>query len=190
MSRFFISHAGKEYREARALRKWLIQQEPPLANEIFLDVERVDGIQIGNEWVDELRRAGYRAETIICLLSSTWEKSAECRAEFRLATYLSRRILCARLEPYEERSITADWQRCDLFGDGHKEEIDIGDGKPPVAFASEGLRRLKDGIRGSGLEALSFAHTRNSSAAAAKVRPSPERSGLSCPRQVCTRRLI
>jgi WD40 repeat protein len=156
MSRFFISHAGKDYREARALRQWLIAQEPPLANEIFLDVERADGIQIGNEWVDELRRAGYRAETIICLLSPTWEKSAECRAEFRLATYLSRRILCARLEPYEERSITADWQRCDLFGDGPKEEIDIGDGKPPVAFAQEGLRRLKDGIRGSGLEALSF----------------------------------
>ncbi len=156
MSRFFISHAGKDYREARALRQWLIQQEPPLANEIFLDVERDGGIDIGNEWVDELRRAGYRAETIICLLSPTWERSPECRAEFRLATYLSRRILCARLEPYDERSITADWQRCDLFGDGPKEEIDVGDNGPPVSFALDGLRRLKDGIRGSGFEALSF----------------------------------
>lgn len=156
MSRFFISHAGEDYRQARALRLWLIEQEPPLANEIFLDADREAGIQMGNEWVDELRRAGYRAETIICLLSPKWEQSAECRAEFRLATYLSRRILCARLQPYDQRSITADWQRCDLFGDGPKEDIDIGGGQPPVSFTLEGLRRLKDAIRGSGLEALSF----------------------------------
>jgi WD40 repeat protein len=156
MSRFFISHAGKDYREARALKEWLIKQEPPLANEIFLDVERRGGIRIGEEWVDELRRAGYRAEAVICLLSPSWERSAECRAEFRLANYLSRRILCARLEPYNKRSITANWERCDLFGDGTKEEIDIGDNKPPVIFALEGLRRLKDGIRGSGIAAMSF----------------------------------
>jgi WD40 repeat protein len=156
MSRFFISHAGKDYREARALRQWLIQQEPPLVNEIFLDVERRGGIQIGEEWVNQLRRAGHRAEAVICLLSPSWERSAECRAEFRLANYLSRPILCARLEPYNQRSVTADWQHCDLFGDGAKEVIDIGDGQPPLVFAVEGLRRLKDGIRGSGIAALSF----------------------------------
>jgi hypothetical protein len=43
-----------------------------------------------------------------------------------------------------------------LFGDGQQEAIDIGDGQPPVTFALEGLRRLKDGIRGSGIAALSF----------------------------------
>ena len=156
MSRFFISHAGKDYREAKALRQWLIDQEPPLANEIFLDAERRGGIRIGEEWVNELRRAGHRAEAVICLLSPAWERSAECRAEFRLANYLSRPILCARLEPYNRRSITADWERCDLFGDGETEVIDIGDGKPPVVFALEGLRKLKDGIRGSGIAAMSF----------------------------------
>jgi hypothetical protein len=38
VSRIFLSHSGADWREAVAL-KALAEQDPPLANEIFLDLD-------------------------------------------------------------------------------------------------------------------------------------------------------
>ncbi|MGC2378813.1 MAG: hypothetical protein WA622_17015 [Mycobacterium sp.] len=47
------------------------------------------------------------------------------------------------------------WQQCKLFGDGPKTSIDIGDGAP-VLFETDGLYRLREGIRRSGIGSDSF----------------------------------
>ncbi len=155
MSRIFLSHSSADSRQALALKRWLVQQDPPLANEIFLDLDQRSGIRAGVRWKDALRHANTRCEAVICLLSPNWASSDECRTEYRTAENLNKMIFCARLEPSTADDKTAEWQRCDLFGGGPTIEVDLDDGEP-IAFQSEGLYRLRDGIRGAGIGADSF----------------------------------
>ncbi|APE15880.1 hypothetical protein BOH72_12270 [Mycobacterium sp. WY10] len=155
MSRIFLSHSSRDMRQAIALKQWLAEQDPPLANEIFLDIDPNSGLQTGTRWKEALRRANARCEAVVCLLSANWEASHECKVEYRTAENLNKQIFCARLEPSTGDELTAEWQRCDLFGAGPMTQIDIGTG-PPVEFATGGLYRLRDGIRGAGIGADSF----------------------------------
>ena len=84
-----------------------------------------------------------------------WEASHECKTEYRVAENLNKQILCARLEPSAGDDLTSEWQRCDLFGESDMTSIDVGGG-PPVMFATTGLYRLRDAIRGTGISAHSF----------------------------------
>lgn len=142
-------------RQAVALKQWLVEQTPPLANEVFLDVDPQAGLQAGVRWKDALRQANARCEAVICLLSQHWEASHECKVEYRTAENLNKQIFVARLQPSTGDDLTSEWQRCDLFGEGPKTAIDIGDGSP-VELSTEGLYRLRDGIRGAGIGAESF----------------------------------
>ena len=154
MSRIFLSHASANNREAIALKRWLAEQNPRLANEIFLDFDPDAGIRTGERWAQALQRANARCEAVVCLLSKQWESRVECLTEYRTAETLNKRVFCARLEP-ETGTKTAAWQWCDLFGDGPITRVDIGDGDP-VGFATRGLYRLRDGIRGAGIGADTF----------------------------------
>ncbi len=156
MSRIFLSHSSRDNRQAIALRQWLIGQEPPLANEIFLDLDRDSGIRSGVRWKDALRQASSRCEAVICLLSPNWEASAECKTEYRFAEYLNKKIFSARIAPLAGDDPTREWQQIDLFGSGPATAVDIGDGAAPVSFSSEGLYRLREGIVGAGIGAESF----------------------------------
>ena len=156
MSRIFLSHSSRDNRQAIALREWLISQDPPLANEIFLDLDRDSGIRSGVRWKDALRQASTRCEAVICLLSSNWEASPECKTEFRFAEYLNKKIFSARIGPLADDDPTREWQQIDLFGSGPTTAVDIGDGTAPVTFLSEGLYRLREGIVGAGIGAESF----------------------------------
>jgi len=98
--RIFISHSSVEDRQATALKRWLVQQDPPLANEIFLDSDRRTGIRPGKRWKDELQRVMQQCEAVVCLLSVNWHSSLECQTEFRTAENLNKRIFPARLEPH------------------------------------------------------------------------------------------
>jgi WD40 repeat protein len=155
VSRIFLSHSSRDSRQAVALKQWLIDQTPPLANEIFLDVDPDSGLRTGTRWKDALRQANSRCEAVICLLSQNWEASHECKVEYRTAENLNKQIFVARLQPSTGDDLTSEWQRCDLFGDSSMTTIDIGDGTP-VSFATAGLYRLRDGIRGAGIGADSF----------------------------------
>ena len=99
MSRIFLSHSSRDAREALALKRWLVDQEPPLATDIFLDIDPEVGLRPGERWKDRLQQASAKCEAVVCLLSSNWEASHECRTEYRVAENLNKQILCARLEP-------------------------------------------------------------------------------------------
>ena len=129
MSRVFFSHSSRDSRQAVAVQKWLIEQQPGLAEEIFLDLDPHTGIRPGERWRQKLQEANARCEAVICLLPKQWEASRECHTEFRYAENLGKTILCARLEPLADTNITSEWQRCDLLPDhGPTTEIDIGMG--------------------------------------------------------------
>jgi WD40 repeat protein len=157
MSRIFLSHSSRDAAQAVALKQWLVGQDPGLAEEVFLDLDRDTGIAPGERWKEALRRANERCEAVICLLSAHWEASPECRAEYRTAETLGKRILCARLEPLAGEGITGEWQRCDLFGDGPATEVTVGDADGSVRFQTEGLLQLRRGLRRAGIGTEHFA---------------------------------
>src|SRR6478609_3290702 len=156
MSRIFLSHSSRDTVQAIALKRWLVEQDAGLTDEIFLDLDPVTGIQPGERWKEALRRSNARCEAVICLLSRYWEASAECRTEFRTAESLNKLILCARLEPSTGPGVTGEWQRCDLFGDGPSTQIPVEGGDHFVTFATEGLQRLRRGLQRAGIGAEHF----------------------------------
>jgi len=145
--RIFLSHSASDTRQAVALKQWLADKNPSLGSRIFLNVDAGTGIAPGVRWKDTLRQANMRAAAVLCLLSANWAASAECRTEYRTAETLNKQILCARLEPSAADDLTAEWQRCDLFGDGPKTVIDVGEG-PPVQFETAGLQKIRWAIEG------------------------------------------
>src|SRR3954462_13472588 len=153
VSRIFLSHSSRDSSEAVALKRWLVEQEPGLTDEIFLDLDRDSGIAPGERWKRALRQANERCEAVICLLSADWERSRECSAEFRTAETLGKLILCARLEPLDGLGVTGEWQYCDLFGGGPSTEIRIDRTGRSVTFQTEGLQRLLRGMRRAGIGA-------------------------------------
>ncbi|MFE3257849.1 TIR domain-containing protein [Nocardia sp. NPDC059091] len=155
MARIFLSHSSRDNRQAIALKAWLVEQDPALVDEIFLDLDPDTGIAPGVRWKDALVRATSRCEAVICLMSETWDSSAECRTEVRTAENLNKRIFAVRLEPFVSRESTREWQQSDLFGPGPMTAIPVPGG-PPVEFASEGLRRLWRGLREAGIGAEYF----------------------------------
>jgi len=157
VSRVFLSHSRFDSRQAVAVKQWLIEHEPGLVDEIYLDVDPHTGIRPGERWKGALNKATARCEAVICLLSKHWLKSPECLVEFRYAENLHKAILCARLEPVSDDNITSEWQRCDLFPDhGPTTEVDIADGGDPLVFDSAGLQRLLNGLRALGIGAEHF----------------------------------
>ncbi len=52
--RVFMSHSGKNTLEAKAVKRWLIENEKSLKGEIFLDV---DDLLPGQEWKEALQQA-------------------------------------------------------------------------------------------------------------------------------------
>jgi TIR domain/AAA ATPase domain len=158
LSRIFVSHSSLDNRQAVALRTWLIAQDPPLANEVFLDTDPDTGMRPGERWKNQLVSATSRCEAVICLLSASWESSPECIGEYRTAENLGKQIMCARLEDGTGQR-TGEWQHCDLFIDGlpdsDVEKVPLRGG-PAVMFAKKGLHHLREAIRGAGIGAENF----------------------------------
>ena len=75
MSRVFLSHSSRDSRQAMAVKAWLVEQEPGLAEEIYLDLDPHTGIRPGTRWKQALQQANARCEAVICLLSAHWEAS-------------------------------------------------------------------------------------------------------------------
>ena len=99
----FLSHSSRDNRQALAVKAWLVEHEPGLAEDIYLDVDPHTGIRPGERWKQALQQANARCEAVICLLSKRWEASRECQTEFRCVENLGTAILgheSASLSPY------------------------------------------------------------------------------------------
>ncbi|MET9030879.1 TIR domain-containing protein [Nocardia sp. NPDC004168] len=138
-----MSYSSRDREQAIAVREWLIEHDPGLDGEIFLDVDPHSGIPPGVRWKEQLARAVDRCEAVICLISPAWEASHECATEFRLAEALDKRIFCARLNPRAGGTIAREWQFCNLYtDDGGLDEV--------------GLDLLARGLRDAGISAEHF----------------------------------
>ncbi|WP_231982538.1 TIR domain-containing protein [Mycobacterium sp. E787] len=163
--RIFLSHSSLDSRQAVALKQWLSLRRPQLANEIFLDIDTRTGLQLGDRWKGQLFASNARCELVICLLSRNWEASHECKAEYRIAEGLGKRILCVRLEDVADTDISSEWRRFDLFADGPHTELDVaaapelarlGDVGEPVRFNTTVLEEVRRAVEGSGVGPENF----------------------------------
>ena len=56
----FVSHSSRDNRQAKAVKAWLIEQEPGLTEEMFLDLDPHTGIRPGERWKQVLQQANAR----------------------------------------------------------------------------------------------------------------------------------
>lgn len=172
MLRIFMSHSSRNNREAVALRQWLTDCRPELANEIFLDIDDKTGLHLGRQWKEELLLRNTGCEWLLCLVSRDWIASKECLIEYELADRTGKGIVIARLDELTDADwrqagepkgdITSHWQRCDLFRDGPTTQIEVAadpptvpDG-PPVSFNTAALHTIRRLIEGPGIGPDSF----------------------------------
>ena len=162
MSRIFISHSSANNAEAIALRAWLVSQG---WEDIFLDLDPERGLKAGERWQAALKKAAERCELVIFLLSPAWAESKWCLAEFLLAKNFNKHIfgVIVKSTPLADlpSEMTAEWQLVDLTVGKRDHLITVA--PPPddetvsVAFASDGLERLRIGLMQAGLDARYFA---------------------------------
>ena len=147
-SSIFLSHAAADAHQAVALKRWLAERRPELADAIFLDLDPETGVRPGQRWALELRRASARCEAVICLVSRSWEASVECKTEYRTAEALGKPVVVARLDDVAS-TITSEWQRVDLFAEGPTTTISVAGTSAPVAFNTAALHQLERAVEAS-----------------------------------------
>jgi hypothetical protein len=161
MSRIFLSHSSGNNAEAIALRDWLVSHG---WDDLFLDLDPERGLKAGERWQAALKRAAERCELVIFLVSPEWAASKWCLAEFLLAKNLNKRIfgVIIELTPFADipTEMTAEWQLVDLTAGTRDYQTTVkppsGDKTVTVAFAKDGLDRLRIGLNEAGLNARYF----------------------------------
>lgn len=156
LSRIFISHSSRDNAVAVAVKQWLTEQDPSMANEVFLDIDSRTGIATGQQWKDALRAASTRCEVVLCLVSQHWLDSRECQVEYRTAEMLGKRIFVARLERVDGNDITRSWQGADLFGSGPARTFQPAGAAAPISLQTAGLDKLLKGLARAGIGADHF----------------------------------
>ena len=161
VSRIFISHSSANNAEAIALRDWMVGRG---WDDIFLDLDPERGLKAGERWQEALKHAAKRCEFVIFLISPAWAASKWCLAEFLLAKSLNKRIFAAIVVPTSFAAMpiemTAEWQVVDLTAGSRDHSFTVrlppGPETVEVAFAGDGLNRLRIGLLQAGLEAKHF----------------------------------
>jgi hypothetical protein len=92
LARIFISHSSEDNFEARAFKKWLVDELRWPEGDIFLDI---DSLGPGEEWKEALARANERCEAVILLASPASLESKECHVELRAAEDRNKPVVVA-----------------------------------------------------------------------------------------------
>lgn len=135
MARVFLSHASDGSDQAYEVRQWLVEE----GHDVFLDLDRRNGIAAGEQWRARLHDRLRWADVVICMVSTAFMQSRWCAAEVEVARSRGSRLLPLRTEPGATDPALEALQHIDLTRD-------------PVAARSEmvaELRRL-DAAGGAG----------------------------------------
>lgn len=169
MARIFLSYSRKDIFAALALKQWLVEQDPDLRDEIFMDLDPDTGIEAGTKWRNKLRQASSRCEFVLCLCSPAWQDSRECQRELEAAENNTKRVILAPLSDYpgiksseeEVRSSETEWQRVPLYGEHLQApltsiEVEYDGRREIVTLASTGLAKISSALRRPGSGADTF----------------------------------
>ena len=78
MSRLFISHSSWNNDKPVGVRDWLAKNG---WDDVFLDLDPERGIAAGQRWKEALKKAAWRCEVVLALVSKEWLASSWCKAE-------------------------------------------------------------------------------------------------------------
>lgn len=138
----FISHSSRNNEQAVLVRDWLREQGWA---ETFLDLDPEHGLAPGQRWQDELKKAGERCAAVVVLVSPEWASSKWCLTEFLVASQLGKLIFPIIVAPTPldqlPTELVAHFQLADISSDERR---------------SEGLDRLRIGLRRAGLDPRDF----------------------------------
>lgn len=161
MSRIFISHSSKDNPAAVAIAEWLKEEG---WDDVFLDLDPVQGIHPGERWERALYDHAADCEAVLFLISKSWLESEWCKREFELARKLNKRCFVVLVEQIAiddlPLSLKETHQTVSLAaGEDHKvfrPKLPITHQEGYVTFSSEGLSRLKIGLENAGLDPRFF----------------------------------
>ena len=162
MSKIFISHSSKDNIAAQAIGEWLTENG---FAEFFLDLDPGRGIQPGERWEKALHAAANRCEAVVFLISRNWLASDWCDREFALARSLNKNLFSVIIDHGLELQdlkpqFREAWQVVNLADgqDGLTREATLPGTAVSghVTWSQTGLRRLKNGLDKSGLDAKYF----------------------------------
>jgi WD40 repeat protein len=88
----FISHTGADIGWAREIHGWLSED----GHQVFLDVDRHDGVPVGVEWERLLYERLRSADAVVCVVSPAYFESVWCAAEIGAARALGTELLPVR----------------------------------------------------------------------------------------------
>src|SRR5439155_1689717 len=134
--------------------------------DVSLDRDRTRGLAGGDNWQPELAKAVNVCQLVIFLVSPEWAASGWCKAEFLFSKLGNpKAILPVIVSPVSlsklPAEMTADYQHVDLTTEPRSVALSAklpeSDEVVTVKFSSDGLERLKIGIKRAGIAAAYFA---------------------------------
>ncbi len=161
MSRIFLSHSNKDLFATVAIADWLKSEG---WDDVFIDVDLLQGIPPGERWEAELYRHASNCEAVLFLVSPNWLASDWCRREYELAQKLNKRPFILLIEEISIEGLPKylkDVHQAVQLKAG-KDHIIFNPRKPVtqeegcVTFSAEGLARLKSGLARAGLDPKFF----------------------------------
>ena len=160
MSRIFLSHSHLDKRQAVALQTWLEKQDPPLANEIFIDTDADTGLKPGAE----VEKSTYKRQVALRSghLFIVEELGILARMHDRIPDSRRHGQADPVRAPGRQRPAstpasgsTAIYSLTGCLTMTWKKMVNRGE--EPVVFAGEGrLYDLREAIRGAGIAAENF----------------------------------
>jgi Novel STAND NTPase 1/TIR domain len=113
VGRVFVSHASEDHRVAGELREALVEA----GHEVYLDVDRRDGIRVGEEWERRLYAELRGADAVVCAVSPAYVASQWCAVEVALAKALGARLLPVSVRPGVVHPLLVELQHLDYVND-------------------------------------------------------------------------
>ncbi|MGJ0509393.1 MAG: TIR domain-containing protein [Methylocystis sp.] len=161
MSNIFLSHSSKDDVAAVAVAGWLKDEG---WDDIFLDLDPVQGIHAGERWERALYTQAAECGAVLFLVSRSWLGSEWCRREFELSRKLNKRCFIVLIENITidelPPSLKETHQTVSLAaGEDHlvfRPILPITQQEGYVTFSREGLMRLKIGLEHAGLDPRFF----------------------------------
>ncbi|HKO20786.1 MAG TPA: toll/interleukin-1 receptor domain-containing protein, partial [Acidobacteriaceae bacterium] len=138
----FISHSSRDNTAALRVRDWLASQG---WDEVFLDLDPLQGLAPGQRWQQELKRAGERCSGVLILISPAWVDSRWCQIEFVVAEQLGKKIFPVLIAPTPAGSLPPELPSNYQYADISTPEKE-----------SDGFARLAVGLKRAGLDPHSF----------------------------------
>ncbi|OXR39766.1 hypothetical protein B7C42_08160 [Nocardia cerradoensis] len=113
MARVFISHAGVDRSWALEVREWLTSG----GHEVFLDLDPVEGLAVGEEWERRLYERLRWADAVVCVVTPAYLRSVWCAAEIGIARATGSRLLPIRFVAGVTHPLLKSIQQADAAAD-------------------------------------------------------------------------